>query len=78
MDPKRRMLFADFLERLADGDIETGEWQEFAVTHYRDESLERVRRDCVRLCIQKPERGWSEQETDQIREWARELRRMPG
>jgi hypothetical protein len=78
VDHERRSALAGFLERLAKGEADPQEWQHFAVAHYGDEALERVRRDCVRFCIQTSEHSWSEAEVDQIHAWARELRGTPG
>jgi hypothetical protein len=74
----QRLAFADFLDRLASGAADTEQWQTFAVTHYFDNVLEEIRRRCVRVAIQVPERNsWSEEERIQLRAWARELRGSP-
>jgi hypothetical protein len=73
-DLEWRTLFVDLLVRLARGEVESWQWNELAVAHYSDETLERVRRDCVRLSIQKPDRCWSAEEIEQIHAWAQELR----
>lgn len=44
-----RRQFADFLDRLATGSVESDEWASFAVTHYPDEAIEAIRRSAVRL-----------------------------
>ncbi|WP_404304965.1 hypothetical protein [Neorhodopirellula lusitana] len=41
-------LFTDFLHRLNAGTATYAHWQALCVAHYRDDKLERVRRDCVR------------------------------
>ena len=78
VDLDRRRAFADFLDDLALGNFDTGQWQTYAVAHYFDELLEETRRQCVRLSIQVQNRSsWSEAEKAQLSAWARELRSPP-
>jgi len=46
-----RRQFADFLDRLAAGQVDKDEWSSFVITHYPDEFLEEMRRCTVRLAI---------------------------
>jgi hypothetical protein len=74
-DIGRRCAFANFLEQLASsGSIPREQWQTFVVTHYPDDALEEIRRQCVRLAISVDERNdWSEGERLQLKAW--ELRK---
>lgn len=71
----KRLAFADFLDRLADGASSVEDWSKHVAGHYRDETLEEYRRNCVRLSI---EAGESFPRTDEhrarLRAWAEELR----
>lgn len=72
-----RQTFADFLSRLAiDADRE-GEWSRLVVTHYPDEELESVRRDLVRLSIERNPTGrvdaWQPADRAQMLKWAEQL-----
>jgi hypothetical protein len=69
-----RAAFAAFLERVAEAEVAPEVWQEFLVNHYHDEPLEEIRRQCVRLAIQKPTRSWTEEERHQLLSWAQALR----
>ena len=72
-----RLSFASFLERLACGEERPGDWHDHVVTHYLDEELEEVRRELVRLSIQRDPTGsplWVAADRQQFREWATRLR----
>lgn len=71
----QRLIFADFLERLALGNVNSEEWQTLVVNHYFDDLLEEIRSQLVRLTIQFPETNiWSGQEKTQLLIWANKLR----
>lgn len=71
----QRQVFAEFLERLACGDVNSEEWQTLVVNHYFDEVLEEIRRQLVSLTILFPETYvWSEKEKTQLLTWVTELR----
>ncbi len=73
--PDARLIFADFLDRLALGQASAEEWQSHVVAHYRDLVLEDVRRRCVRLAIgSSPWVDWSASEREGFRVLAAELR----
>jgi hypothetical protein len=74
VDHERRELFAAFLERFASGQIDRDQWQRLVVNHYLDKTLERVRRDCVRIRMQNEAMHWSPEEQRRIQAWIRELR----
>ncbi len=69
-----RELFAAFLERLATGEADREQWERLVVNHYLDETLERIRRDCVRIRIGNEAMRWSAEEQSRIHDWIRELR----
>ena len=73
-DPAARLHFAAFLERLADNAATDVEWQEAIVQHYADQLLENVRRECVRLLYETPDRVRPSLEAQiQLRAWAAAL-----
>jgi hypothetical protein len=75
VDIVRRRAFADFLERLARGEGRPDDWDEYAVNHYKDETLEECRRNCVRLSIEAGEPfPRTDEHRAQLRAWASELR----
>jgi hypothetical protein len=69
-----RKAFADFLRRLAAGTAGPIEWERFIVTHYQDETLEKVRREVAKLAIESPGARWSDSEIEKFQYWARLLR----
>lgn len=73
----RRTSFADFLSRLATGAAREGEWSRLVVTHYSDEELEAIRRELVRLSIQRNPTGrvdaWQAEDRTQMLRWAGQL-----
>ena len=73
VDHRHRHAFAAFLERLATGEADPEQWQRLVVNHYLDDTLERVRRDCVRLRMQNEAMRWSREEKDRIHAWVQEL-----
>ena len=72
-DQRHRQLFDVFLERFANCEVDPGQWQRLIVNHYVDETLERVRRDCVRIRMQNESMRWTQEEKAQIEAWRREL-----
>ena len=74
VDHEQRQLFAAFLERFASGDIDPSQWERLVVNHYGDQTLERIRRDCVRIRMQNEAMRWSPEERRRIQDWTRELR----
>lgn len=74
-DGVQRIEFAAFLRRLSAGAIGCLEWNRFLTVHYPDELLEEVRRNVVRLSI---ERGatltWSDSEREVLQHYSRLLR----
>jgi hypothetical protein len=70
-----RSSFADFLDRLSEGQISQKDWFEHIVNHYHDEILENIRVDCVRLrqSVDGSFPFTSEQQ-GQLRKWSKELR----
>ncbi|MEL7500578.1 MAG: hypothetical protein AAFN77_23500 [Planctomycetota bacterium] len=70
-----RQQFAAFLDRLANGTVDSAEWSNFVVTHYDDELLEEFRRLTSRM-----ESGYMDKELDSkggkelLQTWAAELR----
>jgi hypothetical protein len=72
-----RLQFADFLDRLADGPVGAEEWLSFVVTHYPDEFLEEIRRQCVRLACgygDRDQRPDTPAGREVLRLWAGQLR----
>ena len=79
VDRAARLAFAAFLERLANGAPEPADWFNNAVNHYRDEALERIRRDTVRLSLSYSGTDvFGREEAAQLRRWASELRGTAG
>lgn len=75
LDNERRLAFADFLHRVATGNIGAIEWNRFVVTHYSDGFLEDIRRRLVRLSIERDgSKEWSDSELAALQQWAGELR----
>jgi hypothetical protein len=74
VDREQRRLFADFLERFANGEVAREQWERLVVNHYVDPTLERVRRDCVRIRLRNDAMCWSPEEHSQIQEWILKLR----
>ncbi len=67
--------FADFLQRVAGGNVRPLEWNRFIVTHYPDELLESTRQKVVRLSIHRGGgKEWSDSELEMLKHWSRELR----
>ena len=66
-----RVEFAEFLDRMAFRHAVDREWDVLVVTHYHDETLEDIRRRCVRIAI-----GNSETKPEDYRALAAELRSM--
>lgn len=73
-DHQPRELFVAFLERFAKGDVDREQWQQWVVNHYLDETLERIRQDCVRMRMRNEAMRWSTEEHDRIQAWIRALR----
>ncbi len=48
-----RSQFRVFINRLIDETATYAHWDAFCVAHYRDQELEEVRRDCVRLFLNR-------------------------
>lgn len=70
-----RQQFADFLDRLAAGTVDSDEWSSFAVVHYPDEFLEEMRRCTVRLGIGELPHALDSTEGRQwLRAWAAAIR----
>jgi hypothetical protein len=74
VDHDQRDHFVAFLERFADGQSDREQWERLVVNHYLDVTLERVRRDVVRIRMANEAMHWSPEERSQIRGWIRELR----
>jgi hypothetical protein len=74
VDHEHRELFAAFLERFAHGEVEREQWERLVVNHYLDATLERIRRDCVRIRMRNEAMHWSPEEKGRIQAWIRELR----
>ncbi len=72
-----RNLFADFLERLAASETAGDDWSTHCVAHYADDKLEAIRRDVVRLSIERNPLGsplWLPADREWFREMAKVLR----
>jgi hypothetical protein len=70
-----RIAFADFLRRVAAGKVKATEWDRFVVQHYVDEELEEIRRNLVRLSIDRHGgKEWSESEVAAMQHWSRTLK----
>ena len=70
-----RQQFADFLDRIAIGEVESEEWSSFVVLQYPDEFLEEMRRCTVRLSIGHLEQAMDSDEGRQLlRAWAIAIR----
>lgn len=70
-----RQQFADFLDRLANGTVDSDEWSSFVVTHYSDESVEDARRMTAEMaCGYTDVKIHSEAGADLLRSWAVQLR----
>ncbi len=74
IDHERRDVFVTFLERFANGEADGDQWERLVVNHYLDDTLERVRRECVRLRMRNEAMRWSPEESRRIQDWIRELR----
>ncbi len=74
VDSEHREHFAAFLERFANGEVDREHWERLVVNHYVDETLERIRRDCVRIRMRNEAMQWSPEEHGRIQAWIRELR----
>lgn len=73
-----RTRFAEFLEGLATGAATRAHWDAFVVEHYRDDTVEEIRRDCVRL-FRAEDEHWLKRirtnaEAAQLLNWAASLR----
>lgn len=74
-----RERFASFLDSVADGQSDVGEWSELAITHYPDEATEQARVRAVRLVSALPVGAvLASEASEQLRQWARELREAAG
>lgn len=70
--------FADFLDRLAAGNVDDDEWSRFIVTHYSDEFLEEVRRCTARLMQNRlVQSDGTHEEVQTLHSWAITLRSHP-
>lgn len=70
-----RQQFADFLDRLASGIVDSDEWSSFIVTHYPDEFLEEMRRCTVRLVQNRlVHKAGSDEGNLTLRSWAIAIR----
>lgn len=70
----QRQVFAEFLERLALGEVKSEDWQTLVVNHYFDDVIEKIRLQLVRFTIQSPEpHNLSEEERTQLMIWINEL-----
>lgn len=74
IDREQRDRFVAFLERFADGQADREQWERLLVNHYLDVTLERVRRDVVRVRMGNEAMRWSPEEHSLIRGWIHELR----
>ncbi len=74
VDYEHRELVAAFLERLSSGEADREQWERLVVNHYLDQTLERIRRDCVRIRMRNEAMRWSPEEHGRIQDWIRELR----
>jgi hypothetical protein len=74
VDHEHRELFAAFLERFAGGEADREQWERLVVNHYIDQTLERIRSDCVRLRMRNEAMHWSPDEHSHIKDWIHELR----
>ncbi len=73
----QRLVFADFLDRLARNVERPGEWADLVVNHYPDDVLEEIRCSLVRLSHERNPLGapeWLGSDREQILEWAAQLR----
>jgi hypothetical protein len=74
-----RERFAAFLESVADGRSDVGEWSELAITHYPDAAMEQARVRAVRLVSALPVGAvLADDASEELRRWARELREAAG
>ena len=71
-----RSEFAGFLERLAaaKGGVSGVDWNRYAVTHYPDAEIEKMRRKVVRFAIRWTGGDWPELNCELYFEWARRIR----
>jgi hypothetical protein len=74
-----RRNFAAFLSRLASHSVSDDEWPNPVVTHYSDKELDGIRRDLVRLSIQRNPTGtagaWQAEDRQQMLRLAERLER---
>lgn len=69
--------FAQFLERLAAGNEFPSDWNHFAVGHHADDLVESIRRQLVRLAIERDPLGlpvWLDVDREQFLKWVVQLR----
>jgi len=67
-----RQQFAGFLQRLANNEITLEDWDDHAVAHYFDKTLEDVRCDVVRLARARNGGPYGPEDKKKLMEW-REL-----
>jgi hypothetical protein len=73
VDHERRKLFVAFLERYLNSEAKREDWETLVVNHYVDNTLERVRRECVRIRMHNEAMRWSPEERSRIQGWIHEL-----
>ncbi len=59
-----RKEFRDFLLRLANNNLRSNDWDTFAIQHYSDEELERLRWSLVKCSLDFP--GWQDGEIPRL------------
>ena len=69
-----RNTFADFLEKIITTGNIPAEWEDFIVTHYVDDVLERIRIECVRLSIANETSFPSNEDKRRLRQMVSDLR----
>lgn len=73
----QRQAFAGFLEGLASTGTAATDWADYTVAHYADDQLEAIRREVVRLAIERGSGGhpaFLQSDREQFRSWAYILR----
>ncbi|KAI9133822.1 hypothetical protein [Acaryochloris sp. CCMEE 5410] len=73
-DTKARLIFADFLVQLANGDADNADWAKYMVAHYNDRFLEELRRCVMRLRYYSTTEWGNREANDMLRHWANALR----
>ena len=69
-----RAEFAEFLDQLRVGPVHHEIWQRYIVTHYHDDRLEEIRRQCVRLAISQDDFSVNESARNELTRMIAELR----